>query len=134
VQGSLNAIGVPRNHSEVCPSWLVRPSAALLPIPQSAEWNVEARGKFLLSQSQSATKSFDASNRLQLLRSCPRKRRVPTVAGRATVNFSRTPSRKAWRIQRLFGAIRFYPHDLAVTARFDDSSFPVHVLSHAGLR
>jgi hypothetical protein len=60
MQGSLNAIGVPRNHSDVCPSGLLRQGAALFPIPQSAPWNVVARGKFLLRQSQGATKNPDA--------------------------------------------------------------------------
>lgn len=49
---------IARNQGQVGARGLIRLGASLLPIPQSSEWNVEARRKLLLSEVQSAPNEF----------------------------------------------------------------------------
>src|SRR5260370_6505449 len=60
LQSPLYGFWIIGNNPEIGPSSLVRLTASLLPISQSAQWNAKARGKFFLRQVQGTTQSFDA--------------------------------------------------------------------------
>src|ERR1700674_4019202 len=62
MQCPVDTFGIARDDGEVGFCRLVRLGAALFPIPQSAERDVVARGKFLLSQREGAAEGFDARN------------------------------------------------------------------------
>lgn len=50
IQEALDALGIARNYLEIGLRWLVRLCAALLPVPESAQWDVVADSEFLLRQ------------------------------------------------------------------------------------
>ena len=82
IQEALDAVGCARNDLEIGLGWLVRFRAALLPVPESAQRDMVADGKFLLRQGQGAANDFRPRRPLQSLQIAGGKRlRVLVGAG-----------------------------------------------------
>jgi hypothetical protein len=58
IQQPLDSLGLASNDLQISLGWPIRLRAALLPVPESAEWDVVADGEFLLRQCQGAANDF----------------------------------------------------------------------------
>ena len=87
MQRPLDTFGIARDDGEVGFGRLVRLRTALFPIPQSAERDVVAHGKLLLSQREGAAECLNAWHGTQL--PCPRfgEGRVFRSRGRRRLRF-----------------------------------------------
>ncbi len=129
MQRPLDAFGIARNDREVSSSRLIRLRAALLPIPQSAKWDVVPRGKLLLRQREGAAEGFNAGYATELPGARIRDGWVFTVADSTSFDFRSTPPRQRWSVKRLLGAVWFDPDKPALTSHSRDSRGLAHILS-----